>query len=160
MARVRQVEEIAVDESIAAEDLPRRAFAKAVQSIPLSLPVEAAIAAEDQARQLEEIAAAAGRRADLLVSVIDGNYTLAVEWALLLDPARVDYNGGGWRALERSTVPTVVELFEWVRVAGGPYHVTRRLDLERQVKEMEDMENQRCLNTTHERVPNVIHDPT
>jgi len=113
------VEEIAVDEAIAAEDLPRQEIAKAVRSMPLSVAVDAAIATEDQTQRVEEIAAAPGRRADLLVSVIDGNYTLAVEWALLLDPARPDHNGGGWRALERSTVPTIVELFKWVRVAGG-----------------------------------------
>ena len=118
VARLRRVEEIAVDEAIAAEDLPRRDIAEAVRSMPLSVAVDAAIAAEDQARRVEELAAAAGRQADLLVEVIDGNYTLAVEWALLLDPARPDHTGG-WTRLARSTEPTIVEVFEWVRVAGG-----------------------------------------
>ena len=126
------MEEIAVDEAIAAEDLPRRDIAEAVRSMPLSVAVDAAIAAEDQARRVEELAAAAGRQADLLVEVIDGQYTLAVEWALLLDPARPDHTGG-WTRLARSTEPTIVEVFEWVRVAGGPYNVPRRLDLERRV---------------------------
>ena len=130
--RLRRLEEIAVDEAIAAEDLPRREIAEAVRSMPLSVAVDAAIAAEDQARQLEEIAAAAGRRADLLVEVIDGYYTTAVECALLFDPGRPDHTGG-WTALVRSTEPTIVEVFEWARVAGGPYNVPRRLDLERRV---------------------------
>ena len=90
------------------------------------------VAAEGQTRRVEEIAAAAGRRADTLVDVIDGYYTTAVECALLFDPGCSDHTGG-WTALARRTEPTVVELFEWVRVAGGPYNVHRRLDLERRV---------------------------
>ena len=132
VARLRRVEEIAVDEAIAAEDLSRQEIAEAVRSMPLSVAVDAAIAAEDQARRVEEIAAAAGRRADLLVEVIDGYYTTTVECALLFDPGRPDHTGD-WTAIAKSTTATIVELFEWARQAGGPYNVPRRLDLERRV---------------------------